>query len=194
MRNKQHGFTLVETLLVLLVITMIGFTGYYVWNTQKDTNKTLDTASKITQKASSVTTKTEPGKVVIKEWNIEAPYQGSLKLEYTFHDNDRTTAWFSSKELDATGETCANSIEYGGWIVRYKADENHELEGGGSSGQTAAQYASTLPFPEYAHLGDYYYFYSHPQAACGGNQKSYDIQTETAAAVKNLLLKFETSD
>lgn len=39
MKNTTHeGFTLVETLLVILVLTVIGFTGYYVWDKQSSKN------------------------------------------------------------------------------------------------------------------------------------------------------------
>ena len=34
--NRQNGFSAVIVLLSILVITVIGFTGYYVWNTQQD--------------------------------------------------------------------------------------------------------------------------------------------------------------
>jgi Tfp pilus assembly protein PilE len=46
MKKQQAGFTFVETLLVLIFIAIIGFTGYYVWHSQKNTSKTLDTAVK----------------------------------------------------------------------------------------------------------------------------------------------------
>jgi type II secretory pathway pseudopilin PulG len=34
--NRQKGFTLVEGLLIVLVLSVIGFAGYYVWNQQQD--------------------------------------------------------------------------------------------------------------------------------------------------------------
>lgn len=42
-KKSQSGFTLVETLLVILIITIIGFGGYYVW--QNQTEKSTDTKS-----------------------------------------------------------------------------------------------------------------------------------------------------
>jgi hypothetical protein len=36
MKNyKQHGFTVVEGLLIILVLTVVGFGGYYVWNSNQ---------------------------------------------------------------------------------------------------------------------------------------------------------------
>ena len=39
---KQSGFAVIELLLSLVVLSIIGFTGYYVWHAQKNTDKTLD--------------------------------------------------------------------------------------------------------------------------------------------------------
>lgn len=45
MKSGQKGFTIVETLLLLILLAILGFTGYYVWHSQKQTDKTLNTAS-----------------------------------------------------------------------------------------------------------------------------------------------------
>jgi len=34
--NKQRGFTVVEGLLIVLIISVVGFVGYTVWNNQQD--------------------------------------------------------------------------------------------------------------------------------------------------------------
>jgi competence protein ComGC len=44
--KDQLGFSAVEGLLVILVVAVFGFGGYYVWHTQKDNNKSAVTASK----------------------------------------------------------------------------------------------------------------------------------------------------
>lgn len=47
MRNnikKQSGFTLVEVLLIVLILSVIGFAGYSVWNNQQEKN-TADTSN-----------------------------------------------------------------------------------------------------------------------------------------------------
>ncbi len=45
MKSGQKGFTIVETLLLLILLAILGFTGYYVYHSQKQTDKTLKTAS-----------------------------------------------------------------------------------------------------------------------------------------------------
>lgn len=46
MQKKQNGFTFVETMLVLIFVTLIGFIGWYVWQAQDDKKETTYTSSK----------------------------------------------------------------------------------------------------------------------------------------------------
>jgi len=39
--NKSQGFAVLEAALIIVVIGIIGFTGWYVWHARQDTNKTL---------------------------------------------------------------------------------------------------------------------------------------------------------
>src|SRR5882757_3473616 len=39
--HNQKGFSVVEGLLVLVALSIVGFTGYFVYNAQKNTDKTL---------------------------------------------------------------------------------------------------------------------------------------------------------
>lgn len=40
MKQNQQGFTLVETLLIILIVAVIGFGGYYVWHSQHTSSST----------------------------------------------------------------------------------------------------------------------------------------------------------
>jgi hypothetical protein len=40
--NKQKGFTLVEGFLIVLILSVVGFAGYYVWNQNKNGETELD--------------------------------------------------------------------------------------------------------------------------------------------------------
>jgi len=46
MKRGQNGFTVVETLLVLILLAIIGFTGYYVYHTRSNANSTYNNATK----------------------------------------------------------------------------------------------------------------------------------------------------
>lgn len=53
MKKNQKGLALIETLLIILILVIIGFGGYYVWHSQKQSNSTLSTAASTSQAASS---------------------------------------------------------------------------------------------------------------------------------------------
>src|SRR5579862_4990914 len=52
--KKQFGFTLVESLLVILVIAAIGLGGYFVWHSHHKTTKNVATISKTTISAAQM--------------------------------------------------------------------------------------------------------------------------------------------
>lgn len=68
LRTNQNGFSLVESLLVLIAVALVVFVGYYVWHTQKTANQTYTSASKVAQnspakvnkKSNSSSTTTDP--------------------------------------------------------------------------------------------------------------------------------------
>src|SRR6185312_10539783 len=56
MTRNQKGFGAIEGLLFLILLSILGFTGYYVWHTSKNANSTYNTAAK-----TSSGTPTTPG-------------------------------------------------------------------------------------------------------------------------------------
>lgn len=60
MKNKfQAGFTLVEGLLIILIVTIIAFGGYYVWQNQNDKDATESTSAIKTPEKSQDKSKTQ---------------------------------------------------------------------------------------------------------------------------------------
>ncbi|HVX24524.1 MAG TPA: hypothetical protein VG992_04260 [Candidatus Saccharimonadales bacterium] len=51
--NNQTGFSAIESLLVLVIVLLIGFIGYYVWHAQKVTDKTLNSTNRIADNQSN---------------------------------------------------------------------------------------------------------------------------------------------
>lgn len=49
MKTTQKGFAALESLLILVIIAILGGTGYYVWNTQKQVDKTDAYTQRISQ-------------------------------------------------------------------------------------------------------------------------------------------------
>ncbi|PJE65369.1 hypothetical protein COU91_02015 [Candidatus Saccharibacteria bacterium CG10_big_fil_rev_8_21_14_0_10_47_8] len=83
--KKQQGFTLVEGLLILVIVGVLGFVGWYVWHAKNNTEKTLQdtvqsqgTVSKIAKKPSSTLQKTDP----TADWTAYSDKAGNFSLKY----------------------------------------------------------------------------------------------------------------
>lgn len=200
------GFALIEALVMILVLAVIGFGGYYIWNSRhpvavKKASSTVATTSP-TQTAPRKAAPADPnqGYFVIKDWGIRAKYAGDLTLDYTIPTNNTSTnqsgqsyqyLYLSSAQLDASNPLCVGG-GYGGALERYAATSEFLMgDGNIDSGKTAAQYAATLPASGYGHVGNYYYFEISPQGACGESAASQNFQSQTRAAFMKLLPNFE---
>jgi Flp pilus assembly protein TadG len=58
-KNNQKGFGAVEGLLFLILLSILGFTGYYVYHTSINTNSTYSNAANTSQKASQISSDTD---------------------------------------------------------------------------------------------------------------------------------------
>ena len=64
--RNQKGFGIVPILLILILVAIVGFTGYYVYNNNKKTDKNTTN-----QETSKTTTEDKnAGYLVINEWNV----------------------------------------------------------------------------------------------------------------------------
>lgn len=162
-QSRQAGFTVVEVLLVLVFLAIIGFTGYYVWHAQKNTDKTLsDTGNSQTAKStkgkSTTTSNNATVYMDIKEWGVKMPLTGDIKDAYYSMPSGSDFVTLSVESLKST--TCAaDKISLGG-IERFTADTKD-----GESGATMLS-----EHPDAVKVGMYYYTFEHTQAACGPDQ------------------------
>lgn len=185
--NNQKGFTLVEGILTTLVIVVIAFVGYYVWNSQQDKNKEVTTATSV--KKTTTTKPTDATKYwKITEWKVQAPESKKLKMLYAFPFDTKTAAGISSQELTDKDPQCRATNLAAGTIVRIKPDENYSItdKEADASDQTAKQYAESLPSSSYAYTGGYYYFYRGIQGLCGSKDVG-DLVGETQDEIKAIL-------
>ena len=87
MNKTQKGFALVESLLILIIVLLVGFIGYYVWHTKSQTNKTLDTAASTNQTAQTTSLqKSSHGFLDITQLGMKLPTPTSVSdLRYIWH-------------------------------------------------------------------------------------------------------------
>jgi hypothetical protein len=132
--NKQKGFSAVILLLVLLLLVAVGFTGYYVWNTQNNKNKDVAEVAPATETKQQTPITTTPAPVkeeqkylVIKEWGVKIPLSEKINdLTYRFNGNEGTV----------TLKT-AQLIEYQNQLY---GSGNNDLGGIGLLSQSSIQY------------------------------------------------------
>ena len=195
MNKTQKGFALVESLLIILILAIIGFGGYYVWNTQKNVDKTSKdavSASQSTHPASS-TSNTSQKYLTIKEWGVQSQYSSPVDIIYAIKTDDSGEVWaqLSSSQLTAADSECDATSSLGGIFVRIKAGENLRGPAGQDTGQSIEAAISSGILSEYSHVGDYYYFFQTPQANCGTTQQTSDLQAETLSAAKAAAKNFQ---
>lgn len=110
MKRGQKGFTVVETLLVLILIAIIGFTGYYVYHTKNNANTTYNNAAN-TSKSSSNTPNIYEG------WNTYTGNSFSFKYpkgwKATDIDAPPSAPSVKAVEVKPANDTAQGLIFYG---------------------------------------------------------------------------------
>jgi hypothetical protein len=169
-QSAQNGFAVLEALLIVVILAIIGGTGYFVWHAKQNTDKSLsDTAnsqpaiskpSKQTSDGSADTTKGSVKYLVIKEWGVKFPYPGDDTLSYKI-DVSPDSATIISANLAKQYPGCD---QYGaGNLGRGHANDSVD-EGDQTLGQLYQSDPSLI-----GKVGDYYYAFGHDQAACANN-------------------------
>ncbi len=179
--TNQKGFTVVEGVLILIIVAMLGFTGWFVWHSQQNTDKINSQAAKNSQPVTTDKNKpsyltamdnsTSQNYFTIKAWGVRAAYNGTDSFVYKI----RTAQDSSNNNFRYVTVTSKNLIskyqctDYGaGGIERLKPTDKFG-EGDPSEGPTAEQAAKQDQFKDsFGHVGNYYFYYFHDQAACGG--------------------------
>ncbi|MEO7364129.1 MAG: hypothetical protein ABIV43_01325 [Candidatus Saccharimonadales bacterium] len=88
--KEEKGFSAVEVLLCLIIVILIGFIGFFVYNTQKSTDKlnqaatTSTPAVKQTDKSPKATTDST-NYLTITEWGVRFAVTGDSEPTYAFH-------------------------------------------------------------------------------------------------------------
>jgi len=177
MKKSQSGFAVLETILILVVIGIIGFTGWYVWHSRQATDKTFNQTgnSEVVKGALSDTTQknnqsSQQKYLVIKEWGVELPltsdyYDATYCFQPAHHyaeysAPDGPYVYLSSKSLG--GQT---SVDKNGQcdgllaIARYKIGDTI-IYGGGETEIFDRDKAKDAP-----KVGDYYYTIEGPHTA-----------------------------
>jgi uncharacterized protein (UPF0333 family) len=127
MKKQQLGFSVVEGLLITIIVAILGGVGWYVWNSQKEVDKTYSQTanSSVSPKSKNSTNSaaldSSPNYFVIKEWGVKLPVTDSNdKYYYKFDKNDSTFINVYSQNADGVvgpkGVSCKG--EYIAFVLR----------------------------------------------------------------------------
>jgi hypothetical protein len=210
--RQQQGVTVVEALLIIIVIALVGFAGWFVYHKEhKTTDSSKGTAphtasvtnfEECKQSAGSKMLETAPEQCVTKdgkkftdtgsqsqkylaitEWDVKIPYSGSDTFTYQLKGSTQSAVTVISKNL-ADKYGCIN---YGaGTLSRLLATDASDAEG-----HTVAQRYASDP-SAYTKLGNYYYGFTHDQAEC--NNAPINEQNAANDAVKAALTKIQAAN
>jgi type II secretory pathway pseudopilin PulG len=115
--NTQKGFTLVEGLLIVLVLAIAGFGGWYVWNQQQDD----ETEQFETTQELQNNNETSEEQVVIQEERVEQQLTSSEKEDCTVTYPVNTNTPFNDNGLFINPVTYNTAF----LVCVYEPDERH---------------------------------------------------------------------
>lgn len=163
--TNQDGFSIIEGLLILVIIAIVGGTGWYVVKAKDQTDKTYSqtTASTIVPTKKTAAVKANDQKyLVIKQWGVELPLPEGIK-DATYGGQSSSGGYdsirLSTGSLTTKDPQCGPDQTGVGFLLRESATTHNT---------NASKYPSDpLNYPVYdTKIGDYYYSYQHSQAAC----------------------------
>jgi len=129
MFKNQKGFTVAETLLVILIITVIGFGGYYVYHTNHNTTKIASASNKTSVNKSQQTSTNNPyigwNSYTLSQEKLSFKYPSSWKLI-----NER----YSRYNLNGNGIPLGDNITLktpGSWSMTISAGQQTPIDASG---------------------------------------------------------------
>ncbi|HVS58961.1 MAG TPA: hypothetical protein VHD60_04500 [Candidatus Saccharimonadales bacterium] len=165
--SSEHGFAAVETILIIIILAIIGLTGWYVWHSKQNADKTLNTASQTTK---NDTVAPQTSYLTVKEWSVKIPLSTDIKDAYYVYNQQNDTVYLSKDSYKGTN--CAADQTTLGALGRFTADQKDAMNG---------QLMTSL-YPNAVKIGTYYYYYVHPQAACDGAKTDSTATFDSAKA------------
>jgi prepilin-type N-terminal cleavage/methylation domain-containing protein len=198
--TNQSGFGLVEVLLVILVLSVIGFGGYYVYHSQKTKSPTSSSQDKGATNTSKTSTTTKyivvednQAYLDIKEWAVRIPLK-STAVSAVYAGGHYDIGGGSSPDsarlgLVSLGSDCSELPDASsaplGWYVRLtQADVNAEnadqVTPGSTSLHELIKSAVKIPGSDGGY-GAYYIAYAKPTSDCSKGEDTATVNAASAA-------------
>jgi len=191
-KNKKTQVGSAHLIVVLvLVLALIGSLGFIFWQNFMQQKTNDDKAVVVTPEVSKTDDATpavpsNDGYLVLEDWGVKYKLPSDLGNNtikyYKVSDNPSVTDgyYFSTSRVEGLGAGCLPTDQYYGALAmttRSTMDNNNDVSG--PSAKTK--------------IGDYYYFYWHPQAACtsGSDRSIIDIEMQDSDMIQTMLKSVE---
>lgn len=191
MGSNQKGFSAVETVLVGVIISIIGFAGWFVWNSQKQTTKTPNNSNKgstvvqTNKTTDSSTAQSTTTPVVVKEWNVKFAIPDGIKA--VGYEYDTSKAIFPGDVILITSLTDTAGKKY----ALFNSDDSSAAETqadaictaygiGRSTNSKETNVTTGQAYEQVAHIGTYYYYIARASGAMCGQSASASKATEAS--------------
>ena len=175
--GKQRGFTVVEGVLLIVVIGIIVFASWFVWNSQRQTSQVFDDANKsgsaagMSNTTTPLSTTSSTGSTKIPRWGVQLPVKGYEVFDLWTSDSVERYSITNGAIIAAAKKVgCADTSI--GWVVKTASKDGQDPEAASSK-----------------KINGYYYIYlprtevSCPDGAGNGPQTLNELQD---AAIKEL--------
>jgi len=192
----QSGSTIHIVIITILIAAVLGLLGFVFWQNfvNKPATSTESTGSStVADETPDSTASEQVGTgtlLAVSSWGIQGRYvDGSVKLQYELNTSfgSESLSLTDPRLADYTG--CTDPHE-AGYVQRYLANQEFFTIGDQTPKKASVRYAEGYGAAR-GHAGDYYYFYTSPQASCSTDATASAIQEAAANAAKEFVTSLE---
>lgn len=180
MKTQRKGFGIVEVIIIIAVVAVVAGLGWYAQSSKQRQQSTSTSPTPVGSSSTPTTTPTaSPESVLsITQWGVKFPYNNKPEgLTYKIEaDNGSERVLFGSDEL----KKYANARDSGNWCDNGSLGLVSRSTSNTSQGDAATNFNGLV-----AHVGEYYYLYTHTQQACSLNT---EIQAEQVKQQAQLIV------
>lgn len=181
MKTSQKGFATLEGLLILIIVGLIGFVGWYVYQSKNAADKSYSNAA--TASSAKVATTSKSTYLEIKEWGVRIKLNKNTESLYYYIDPQKPDfAYLSLKIISNIAPNCAAdkfSLAAIGRLSQAQQDD-------ATKNPSDTNQAGTIK------IGSFYYSYGHSQADCTDGTASMQARIDKSQPNVNLADSFQT--
>lgn len=181
---NQKGSGLVEIILILVVIAILGFTGWFVWHSKQSANKTLgeteksSTQAPVTKKSNASQQSDTSNYVDIKEWGVKLVVPAEVSDTYYSYkqvSDEESYVYLSTRTLTNLDPMCAANQSSPSAVTRVSVAELKKQ-------RTDPDVSAFIP-PDNAgtYIDNYFFYVTKGNGTCGSTEAV--INKEGAAKI-----------